>query len=243
MAQNIYDNASFFEEYNKLPRSQEGLAGAPEWPVLEKMVGFVKGRSVLDLGCGYGWFCRWARENGARLVQGVDISQLMLDKAQCDWPADEQIKYERADLDGLILPPCLFNVVYSSLAFHYLRDVKRMFREIFESLIPGGRFVFSIEHPLFTAPMEPNYYAPSGQWKLNSYHYEGERVRKWLGTSVKKQHRTVTTYIEALLEPGFKLEAFHEWKPTEEELKEHPDWEGEMHRPIFLLMAASKKTD
>jgi SAM-dependent methyltransferase len=242
MAQNVYDNASFFAEYNKLPRSQEGLAGAPEWPALREIVGTVKGSSVLDLGCGYGWFCRWTRENGADRVHGIDISQQMLEKAQRDWPADEQIKYEGADLDEVYLPSSQFDLVYSSLAFHYIRDIKCLFKKIFETLVPGGRLVFSIEHPLFTAPLNPNFDARTGNWTLNSYQHEGERVRDWLGTGVKKQHRTLTSYFEAFLEPGFRLEAFQEWKPTEEQLKEHPDWGGEMHRPVFLLLAASKGT-
>lgn len=240
MAQNIYDNKSFFAAYNKLPRSQEGLAGAPEWPDLRKMVGSVKGAKVLDLGCGYGWFCRWASENGATQIRGLDISQQMLEKAKRDWPADERIEYQVIDLDELDLVENRYGLVYSSLAFHYIKDIKALFRKIYNSLLPDGRLVFSIEHPLFTAPLTPEFDNVKRTWSLSSYQHEGERTRHWLGADVKKQHRMLTTYIEALLEPGFRLDAFKEWKPTEEQLKEHPDWVMEMHRPVFLLMAASK---
>lgn len=240
MAQNIYDNASFFAEYNKLPRSQEGLAGAPEWPALQQIVGSVKKAKVLDLGCGYGWFCRWASESGAAEVSGVDISMQMLEKAEHDWPPDEKIKYLRIDLDELDPAEGRYDLVYSSLAFHYAKDIKSLFQKIYSSLRSGGRLVFSIEHPLFTAPLVPEFDNVRGKWSLNSYHNEGERMRYWLGENVKKQHRTLTTYVEALIEPGFRLDAFKEWKPSEEELKEHPDWEMEIHRPMFLLMAAAK---
>lgn len=61
MAQNIYDNPAFFEGYAQLPRSVQGLNGAPEWPALKAMLPDLTGKAVVDLGCGYGWFCRAAR--------------------------------------------------------------------------------------------------------------------------------------------------------------------------------------
>ncbi|RWS13582.1 SAM-dependent methyltransferase-like protein, partial [Dinothrombium tinctorium] len=54
MSQNIYDNQEFYENYNKLPRSVEGLGGAPEWPTLREMLPDLNGLRVLDLGCGFG---------------------------------------------------------------------------------------------------------------------------------------------------------------------------------------------
>jgi hypothetical protein len=57
MTQNIYDNDSFFAGYSRLPRSVEGLDGAPEWPALRAMLPEVSGRRAVDLGCGFGWFC------------------------------------------------------------------------------------------------------------------------------------------------------------------------------------------
>lgn len=62
MTQNIYDQKEFFEGYSQLPRSREGLEAAPEWPSLLAMLPELGGGKVLDLGCGFGWFCRWARE-------------------------------------------------------------------------------------------------------------------------------------------------------------------------------------
>ena len=71
MAQNIYDNPAFFEGYAQLPRSVQGLDGAPEWPALKAMLPDLTGKAVIDLGCGYGWFCRAARELGAPLFGKV----------------------------------------------------------------------------------------------------------------------------------------------------------------------------
>lgn len=78
MSQNIYDNQGFFDAYAQLPRSVHGLDGAPEWPALKAMLPPLNGRAVVDLGCGYGWFCRAARELGAESVLGIDLSIKML---------------------------------------------------------------------------------------------------------------------------------------------------------------------
>lgn len=52
MSQNIYDNPDFFAGYATLPRSVNGLDGAPEWPALRAMLPELRDQRVLDLGCG-----------------------------------------------------------------------------------------------------------------------------------------------------------------------------------------------
>ena len=74
VTQNIYDNPQFFEGYSQLGRSVEGLAGAAEWTALRAMLPDMRGRKVVDLGCGFGWFCRWACEQGALKVLGIEVS-------------------------------------------------------------------------------------------------------------------------------------------------------------------------
>jgi len=112
MAQNIYDNPAFCEGYAQLPRSVQGLDGAPEWPALKEMLPALTGRSVIDLGCGYGWFCRVARELGAAEVTGVDISEKMLARA-AELTNDAQIHYQRSDLESLELQENSLDLVYS----------------------------------------------------------------------------------------------------------------------------------
>ncbi|RUT95018.1 class I SAM-dependent methyltransferase [Mesorhizobium sp. USDA-HM6] len=146
MAQNIYDQADFFEGYSRLDRSVEGLDGAPEWPVMRAMLPEVDGLRIIDLGCGFGWFCRWARAHGAREVLGLDLSEKMLARARAAG-SDAAITYERADLDELSLPTARFDLAYSSLALHYVGDVARLFATICQALVPGGFFVFSTDQP------------------------------------------------------------------------------------------------
>src|SRR5215475_4052681 len=117
MTQNIYDNEEFFAGYSRLPRSIEGLDGAPEWPALRVLLPDLRWCRILDLGCGFGWFCRWAHKQGAAHIEGIDVSEKMLARARAT-TGDARILYVRADLERLALRASSFDVVYSSLALH-----------------------------------------------------------------------------------------------------------------------------
>lgn len=82
MKENIYDQDDFFIAYSQFPRSVEGLNAAGEWPALQRLLPNFQGKSVLDLGCGYGWHCLYAAQQGAIKVIGTDISQKMLKVAK-----------------------------------------------------------------------------------------------------------------------------------------------------------------
>src|SRR5438105_1113425 len=147
MTQNIYDNPEFFEGYSRLGRSVEGLDGAAEWPALRAMVPDLRGLKVVDLGCGFGWFCRWAREQGAAQVLGLDVSEKMLARAKAA-TSDAGITYAITDMELLDLPEASIGLVYSSLALHYIEDLVKLMAKVHHALIPGGHLVFSIEHPI-----------------------------------------------------------------------------------------------
>jgi len=242
MTQNIYDDAGFFAGYSKLPRSVEGLDGAAEWPVLKAMLPPMAGLRVVDLGCGFGWFCRFAREAGAARVLGLDVSEKMLARAR-ETTADGAIAYERADLERLALPAASFDLAYSSLALHYIEGLGPLLACVHRALVPGGRLVFSVEHPLYTAPTRPGWIedASGGKtWPLDRYLEEGPRVTDWLAKGVVKRHRTVATYLNRLLASGFELVRVEEWGPSDAKIAQHPEWAAERHRPPFLLVAARR---
>ncbi|OCI91303.1 SAM-dependent methyltransferase [Rhizobium sp. AC27/96] len=239
MTQNIYDDPGFFEGYSRLQRSVEGLAGAAEWPAIRALLPDLHGLDVVDLGCGFGWFCRWAAEQGAANVLGLDVSDKMLDRARVE-TKDERIRYGRADLEKLELPKASFDLVYSSLAFHYIEDFAGLLANIRQSLKPGGRLIFSIEHPIYMAPRQPEWLtdADGGKtWPLNAYQIEGKRLTNWLAEGVVKQHRTMGTTLNLLIKSGFAIAHVEEWSPSDEDLALHPDWVIERERPMFLLIS------
>jgi ubiquinone/menaquinone biosynthesis C-methylase UbiE len=240
MPQNIYDDPEFFAGYSQLPRSREGLAGAPEWPVLRSMLPSLEGLWVLDLGCGFGAFARWAQARGAAGVIGVDRSQNMLARARAQTHGS-RVAYILADIEHLGLAEAAFDLIYSSLVLHYIADFEAASGSLRRLLAPGGRLVFSVEHPLYTAPRHPGWqHHPEGSkvWPVDAYLLEGRRETHWITPGVVKYHRSVASYVNSLLRQGFQLTRFEEWGPNSEQIAEHPEWADEVHRPPFLLVAA-----
>lgn len=242
MTQNIYDNKEFFDGYSRLGRSIEGLDGAAEWPALRSLLPDMDGLKVLDLGCGFGWFCRWAREQGAARVLGVDVSERMLARARADNP-DDVITYARADLERLDLAEASFDLAYSSLALHYIENLGGLLAAVHRALLPGGRLIFSVEHPIFTAPTHPDWVLDGDDrttWPVDGYLAEGPRSTDWLAKGVIKQHRTMGTYLNLLLRLGYAIAHVEEWGPTEAQIAARPALAVERERPAFLLVAARR---
>jgi len=242
MAQNIYDNPAFFEGYAQLPRSVQGLDGAPEWPALKAMLPELREKSVIDLGCGYGWFCRVARERGATQVTGVDISEKMLARA-AELTDDAVIHYQRSSLESLVLAENSLDLVYSSLALHYLPELNTLFAKIQHALKPGGSFVFSMEHPIYTCASRQGWLTDENGvrfWGVNQYQQEGERVSNWLADGVIKYHRTLGTTLNALINAGLTIREVNEWGPTQAQTDAWPALAEEAERPMLVLIAAEK---
>jgi SAM-dependent methyltransferase len=244
MKENKYDNPSFFAAYGNMIRSQKGLDGAGEWHTLRKLLPDFKDKRVLDLGCGYGWHCRYAIENGAVSVLGIDLSTKMLEKAQ-SLTTDQRIHYQNTAIEDLELLPGSFDVVLSSLAIHYISDFDSLCKNVHQVLSSHGVFVFSVEHPVFTAYGNQDWiYDSNGNkvhWPVDRYFKEGKRSAIFLGQEVIKYHRTVDTYVNGLLSNGFNMNGFVEPTPEEQMLAQHPDREEELRRPMMLIISSVKQ--
>lgn len=243
MKENKYDDEVFFEKYSRMSRSVEGLAGAGEWETLRAVLPDFSGKRLLDLGCGYGWHCIYAMEHGAAAATGVDISRKMLAvarKKSADW---EQIEYRCCAMEDIAFPAESFDIVLSSLALHYVEDYHSLVKKIHSMLKPGGIFIFSAEHPVFTAAGSQDwYYDENGKilhFPVDNYYYEGKRTANFLGESVTKYHRTLTTYLGALLLAGFVLESVEEPQPPEH-MMNIPGMRDEMRRPMMLIVRCKK---
>jgi len=243
-AQNIYDDPEFFSGYAKLPRSEQGLGVVYEWAGFQRLLpASLADKRVLDLGCGLGYFAREARARGASLVVAVDLSERMLEEAQRRTD-DAAIRYQRASLEEFQAAPNSFELVVSTLALHYIADYANVVRRVATWLVPGGRFAFSVEHPIFTAHGSSDWYhGADGEalhWPVDRYREEGERRTRWFIDGVVKYHRTVETYVNGLLDAGLRLVRLEEPEADSELLAKKPEWRRENRRPPFLLLAADK---
>ena len=155
--------------------------------------------------------------------------------------SDQAITYARADLEHFVLPAASFGLAYSSLALHYLENLDRLLDTVRVALLPGGRFVFSVEHPIYTAPMHPGWVVNAEghkTWPIDSYLIEGPRETDWLTKGVVKRHRTIGHYLNALLRHGFTIAHVEEWGPRDAQIAARPELADERQRPPFLLVGA-----
>lgn len=237
---NIYDNEKFFAAYAEMSRSS-GLENAGEWHQLEPLFPSLLGTRVLDLGCGYGWHCRYAVEHGAEYVLGIDQSEKMISAAEVKNP-HEHIEYRNCGIEEYGYPTEEFDLAVSNLVLHYIENLDEVYRNVYRTLKPGGVFLFNIEHPVFTAGVDQEWVTENGEakhWPVDDYYYPGRRETVFLGQKVEKQHHTLTQILNGLLRCGFTLEAVEEAMPAEKD--RHLPWmKDEMRRPMMLLVRARK---
>jgi len=243
MKENRYDDKEFFDQYGKMGRSIGGLSAAGEWHEFQRLLPDLKGKKVLDLGCGYGWHCRYAVEHGAQSVVGTDISEKMLEEAKAR-TADARISYRKVAIEDIDFSPESFDLVISSLAFHYVEPFETVCEKLYRIVKRNGDLVFSVEHPIFTAYGNQDWvYDRNGNklhWPVDRYFSEGKREAVFLGQKVIKYHRTLTTYLSAPVNYGFSIRKVIEPLPAQEMLDRYELMRDELRRPMMLLVAAHK---
>lgn len=241
----LFDNEIFFEGYRAIRQNPDCANLLTEKPALFSMLGDIRGKRILDLGCGYGENCLAFEEMGALAVTGVDISEKMLAVARQENPGKE-IRYIHMPMENIrSFRPNEFDVVVSSLAIHYVEDFEALARDIFSLLSPKGIFLFSQEHPLTTAPEEGVRWLqnPDGKeegYVVTDYARPGRRSIHWMIDGVVKYHRTFSDLVNGLCAAGFCIEEMREPLPPKEAFSRIPSLEKEKHKPNFLLIKAKK---
>ena len=172
MKQNVYDNKTFSVAYDKMRKDDKGRNANDlvEIPNFRKLIPNVKEKKILDLGCGYGENDKYCRDLGAKEILGIDISEHMIKIAEKN-NADENIKYKVMAMEDISKIKEKFDIVISSLAFHYVKDYEKLIKDIYNLLNDNGILIFSIDHPLriaskFEPWMKKNYTEINGKWFL-----------------------------------------------------------------------------
>jgi SAM-dependent methyltransferase len=236
--ENKYNEDGFYERYSSLPRSVSGLNSSWEWQQFREIFPALTGKRVLDLGCGFGWHCNYAVKQGAAAVVGLDISQKMLKRAN-EINAHKNITYICNSIEDYEYPQNQFDVVVSSLAFHYVESFEDICKNIGRCLADGGFFVFSVEHPSATSA-DKNAKA-THERIFGNYFNEGKRgVFSPPCDMVVKYHRTLSTYFNTLVKSGFKIEQVCEPQASKEDIENGGADESRMYRPVMLMVRAVK---
>ena len=244
-SQNIYDDDTFFEGYKALREQETCLNDLIEQPAMLDMIPDLKGKNVLDLGCGYGKNCIDFINRGAACVFGVDISIKMLEIAKSE-SAHKNIQYKSIDMNNISEIKDKFDFVYSSLSFHYIEDFKMLAENIFTLLNVGGCLLFSQEHPIMTATIDGKCYWNKDEngnkisYTFSNYSQSGLRKSHWYVNNVEKYHRTFGETITTLAKIGFTIDEVVEPIPKEWAIEKLPNIRKELLKPNFLIIKARK---
>ena len=191
------------------------------------LLGDVAGLTTAELGCGAGQVSRWLRSQGATTV-GVDVSHRMLVNAvRLDQgePPGLRGRWVQGDAARLPLAAATFDLAVSSYgALPFLPDLDVVFAEVARILRPGGRWVFSLTHPMrWCFPDDPG---PAGLVVHRSYFDRRAYVEEGPNGSATyvEQHHTIGDVVTSLSESGFTLTRLVEpewvsgsWGPWSEE--------------------------
>lgn len=248
MKQNVYDNKNFSEEYDKMRNENKGTSANDviEIPIFRSLLPNLEKKSILDLGCGYGENDLYFKENGADYVLGTDISTHMIDIANKENKVDG-IDYKVMAMEDISSIDRKFDIVVSSLAFHYISDFDKLLKDINNLLNDGGYLIFSQEHPIadcidFDGSIDSNHINIGNKryTLVSDYNREGLRIHHWNGCDVNKYYRNFTTIINSLVKNGFIIEELNECKPTDEMIEKNPKYVNQYECPYFLFVKSHK---
>lgn len=237
----FYDDAGVFARYQaKRAHPANNARETLEKPVFDELAGDLGGLGILDLGCGDAGFGREAMAQGCREYVGVEGSRNMFRLAQ-ETLAGTKGTVIHAALESWMYPEQAFDLVASRLVLHYVEDVAALCARVYRALVPGGRFIFSVEHPVITSC---NRARPGDgvrqEWIVDDYFNTGRRVVSWMGAELVKYHRTVEDYFGGLGAAGFHVDAVRESRPRRAHFSDEATYRRRMRIPLMLFLAAHR---
>lgn len=121
-------------------KNRKGYRSTDEYvlPLLKSLN--LKGKAVLDFGCGDGSDIRTFLKMGARKAVGIDPSGPMIALAKARGSVGKKVRIRKTDGRTIPEPDGKFDLVFAHFVVHYLRDTAKHFKEIARVLRSGGYF-------------------------------------------------------------------------------------------------------
>jgi len=213
----------------------------------------------LDIGCGEGNNTRLLARRGARMT-GIDISERFIEHARSEEERETLwISYRVANAINLPYPAKTFDFATAFMSLMDIPEVERAVSEAYRILKPGAFFQFSILHPCFDTPHRKKLCDKEGkaytfeiggyfqkldgeveEWTFGALPLEQqEQVRKF---EVARFTRTLSEWLNLLMDAGFTIEHFAEPRPTDAVVLQHPNLQAAQVFPYFLIVRARKQT-
>lgn len=211
--------------YEDASTRKDSLDVLLDWPAQLRAVGKVHGKSLLDLGCGSGRKAYYFAKQGAEKVVGVDISKNFID----DWnsaPMPTNLKFYQGDISSLedVKPIAIehFDVITCFQAIGYSKNLNSTVRFVKDHIADGGRFVLTTAHPFrFAIEIFEARGIPYGKAYREEVEYT--YAATWdMNVSVTHSKPMISTYLNTIMDNGFRLDRVEEPDLTNEQKAKYP---------------------
>jgi SAM-dependent methyltransferase len=204
-------------------------------PAIFGMLGEVRGRRILDAGCGQGYLARLLASRGAEVV-GVEPAERLLryaERREAESPLG--ISYLRRDLSRLGQLGGPFDAVVANMVLLDIPAWHEALANCISSLRAGGLLVYSLEHPCWVSGHFEEW-AERGHVEISEYLDEYESV----GPAGKNFHRPLSVYVNATIRLGCALTELAEPRLSEDQVED--DVQRLLcHVPPFVVIGATRQ--
>jgi ubiquinone/menaquinone biosynthesis C-methylase UbiE len=210
-------------------------------PTTLNLLGNVRGKKVLDLGCGPGIYAGILIKKGAS-VKGIDNSETLIKIAKKEAPEAE---FTLGSAEKLPFKNSEFDIVLAALVLGHLDDWNKALKEVRRVLKKGGTFVFSNYNPVIESTVKEKWLFR--KFRVIKNYFDEKWKYQWWGESTKgaragHHHKTYGTIVKLLVKHGFEIIAYGDAKPLISAKKSYPyEYEKTLNAPHFCTWKAKKK--
>jgi len=245
-AQKMYDDSAEFYHDTRTKINPKGwfYNEMLEMPATLSLLGNIKGKKILDYGCGTGIYAKILTKKQA-IVKGFDISEEMLKIAKQNNP-----KLDLKLGSGYKIPfNEKFDIIVAALVVHYMQDWNKMFKEMSRVLSKNGLVIFSTENPVYEA--NANLIVKGKKYKalgIRNYFNEKKGYNYWTNPYNQKKikvpfyHKTYETIIKTIIKNNFEIIDYKDCFPLKKAKKLFPeDYSKYSMMPMFMVFKLRKK--
>lgn len=243
--------AAAYEQFNTSPDSYSYTI---EWPCIQELLPDLRGKSILDFGCGTGIFTFLLEQYDPSRIIGIDLSEEMIkiavNKGKNKKSSAQFILGDAGKLANYFDEP--FDLVFSSTTTHYLASLDAVFENISRVLKEGGVCILSVIHPVYSAqyPIEHGDTFPNeDEWVVR---YLDQRKRAYIQPWIeyndqfenqlsRSYHYIMSDYVNAILRAGLKIQALREPMPPEVwKTTAFGRYDNYIETPTYMIFKLSK---
>ncbi len=205
---------------------------AYERPALLALLPALKDLRVFEAGCGPGFYTEYCLQAQVAQLTAVDVCPEFVTMTRRRVEDKATVLCRDLERDWDFLADQSVDLIVSGLAFHYLRDWRKLFEQCRRVLTKDGLLVFSTHHPCWDIEKHPD-----------AIYFHTELIEEqWSIGTMRFYHRPLTEITESLAENGFVIERLVEPKPLPSFAEKEPEaYERLCQRPNFLLLRARKE--